>query len=56
MYVDTKSDKGIATVGCGIETVSILVVSPSALLRRMAVKVVVFGCSYFTLFNHKSSS
>lgn len=54
--VDIHSDKGTATVDCAIENVSILVVSPSVLLRRMVVKVLVSGCSYFTLFNHKSSS
>lgn len=54
--VDIHSDKGIATVDCAIENGSILVVSPSVLLRRMAVKVLVSLCSYFTLFDHRSSS
>lgn len=49
--VDIHSDK----VDCAIENVPILLVSPSVLLRRMAVKVWVSGCSYFTLFNHKST-
>lgn len=54
--VDIHSDKGTAAVDYAIENVSILVVSPSVLLTRIAVKVLVCGWSYFTLFNHKSSS